>query len=127
VGVGSDFSEGVFASARTDPDAVAFTPPGIVGLSAVGFDSPSGSGEAGDLTSSGITQERHPPPGLDGENDNFYQLERGVSTSLAKIEQPASVPLHRIDELRHFITIRRKAQPDFALSFSLRRIDYGSR
>ncbi len=40
---------------------MAFTPPGVAGRSAVGFGSPSGGGEAGDLISSGITR-RHKPP-----------------------------------------------------------------
>ena len=56
-GVEAGFSGGVFGSDCTEPEAVAFTPPGTAGLSAVGFASPSGGGEEGDLISSGIRCE----------------------------------------------------------------------
>ena len=49
------FSEGALTSAWAEPDGVAFTPPGTGVESAVGFGSPSGGGEEGDLISSGIT------------------------------------------------------------------------
>ncbi len=49
------FSDGVFTSACTEPEAVAFTPPGTAGLSADGFESPSGAGVEGDLVSSGMS------------------------------------------------------------------------
>ena len=52
-GVGA-CSEGVLTSACTEPEAVAFTPPGTAGFSADGFESPSGGGGVGDLVSSGI-------------------------------------------------------------------------
>src|SRR5579863_9235643 len=51
----------VLVSATTDPTGVAFTPPEAAG-SAVGFASPSGGGEGGDLVSSGIARERGKPP-----------------------------------------------------------------
>jgi len=51
---GAVLSEGVLTSACTEPDVVAFTPPGAAGCSAVGFGSPSGGGDEGDLISSGI-------------------------------------------------------------------------
>jgi len=51
------FSAGDLESDPTEPEAVAFTPPGTVDLSAVGFGSPSGGGEEGDLISSGISGE----------------------------------------------------------------------
>jgi hypothetical protein len=52
------FSAGDLGSDWTEPEAVAFTPPGTAVWSAVGFCSPSGSGEEGDLISSGIALER---------------------------------------------------------------------
>src|ERR1700756_2720233 len=51
-------SAGFFTSAWTEPEPVAFTPPGTAGLSADGFGSPSGGGEEGDFGSSGIAWER---------------------------------------------------------------------
>ncbi len=63
-------------SACTEPDAVNFTPPGTAGLSADGFGSPSGSGEAGDLVSSGIAASAQTSGSEDnGENVKFYQPE----------------------------------------------------
>ena len=53
-GGAASFSGGVFTSACTEPDTVAFTPLATAGLSAVGFGSPSGGGVEGDLGSSGI-------------------------------------------------------------------------
>src|SRR6202035_881330 len=50
---------------------VDFTPPGVAGRSAVGFGSPSGGGEEGDLISSGISR-RHKPPAQ-------YELKRTLS------------------------------------------------
>jgi hypothetical protein len=58
----------------------------MAGFSAVGFGSPSGGGEEGDLVSSGIAaQAQTSGQQGNGENDNFYQLEDAVSTSLTKI------------------------------------------
>jgi hypothetical protein len=81
----ADFSEGILTSACTDPDEVAFTPPGTAGWSAVGFGSPSGDGEGGDLISSGITATAQ-TSGVQGfgENVNFYQLGDSVSTKFEK-------------------------------------------
>lgn len=50
-------STGALGSDCTEPEAVAFTPPGTAGLSVVGFGSPSGDGEEGELISSGIRCE----------------------------------------------------------------------
>jgi hypothetical protein len=49
----------------------------------VGFGSPSGGGEEGDLVSSGIARERGKPPAQKAiaKNVNFYQLEGMVSTT----------------------------------------------
>lgn len=44
----------VFVSDWTDPEGVAFTPPGTPGCSAVGFGLSSGGGVEGDFVSSGI-------------------------------------------------------------------------
>lgn len=77
------FSGGVFTSGCTEPDAVAFTPPGTGDLSADGFGSPSGVGREGDLVSSGMLRDVKPTTQRDfGENVNFYQLESTLSTSL---------------------------------------------
>jgi hypothetical protein len=63
-------------SACTEPDAVAFTPPGTAGWSADGLGSPSGGGGAGDLVSSGIAANAQTSGSQgNGENVNFYQLE----------------------------------------------------
>ena len=81
-GGATGFSAGVFVSDCTEPEGLAFTPPGIAGLSAVGFGSPSGGGDEDDLVSSGIARERGKPPAqkATAKNDNFYQLEGMVST-----------------------------------------------
>jgi hypothetical protein len=78
------FSGGVFTSACTEPDAVAFTTPGTAGLSGDGFGSPSGGVGGGDLVSSGITASAQ-TSGVQGfgENVNFYQLAHAVSTNMA--------------------------------------------
>ena len=70
------FSLAGLVSDCTDPPAPAFTPSGTEGLSAVGFASPSGEGEAGGLVSSGM-YENAQTSGSEayGENVNFYQLE----------------------------------------------------
>jgi hypothetical protein len=48
----------------------------MAGSSAVGFGSPSGVGEAGDLISSGIAANAQTSGSeANGENVNFYQLE----------------------------------------------------
>jgi hypothetical protein len=75
-------SGGVLVSDCTDPEGLAFTPPGIPGWSAVGFGSPSGGGDEGDLVSSGIARERGKPLAqkATAKNVNFYQLEGMVST-----------------------------------------------
>jgi hypothetical protein len=57
---------------------VDFTPPGVAGLSAVGFLF-SGGGVEGDLVSSGIARESSDLAPF-GKNVHFYQLERVVST-----------------------------------------------
>jgi len=79
------FSGDVFTSACTEPDGVAFTPPGIAGLSGDGFGSPSGGVGGGDLVSSGITANAQ-TSGVQafGENVNFYQLAYAVSTNMAE-------------------------------------------
>ena len=75
-------SAGLLASACTEPDAVAFTPPGTAGWSADGLGSPSGGGGAGDLVSSDIAANAQTSGSQgNGENVNFYQLEDAVSTS----------------------------------------------
>src|ERR1700733_4061354 len=56
-GGGGGFGAEVLVSDGTEPEAVAFPPPGTAGLSAVGFGSPSGGGVEGDLISSGISGE----------------------------------------------------------------------
>ncbi len=77
------FSGGVLTSGCTEPDAVAFTPPGTADLSADGFGSPSGVGREGDLVSSGMLRDVKPTTQRDfGENVHFYQLESALSTSL---------------------------------------------
>src|ERR1700722_20075170 len=58
------FAGAVVVSDCTDPEGVAFTPPGIAGCSAVGFGSFSGGGVAG-LVSSGMSR-RHKPPAESG-------------------------------------------------------------
>jgi hypothetical protein len=75
-------SAGVFVSGCEEPVGLAFTAPKVAGLSAVGFGSPSGGGDEGDLVSSGIARERGKPPARAAfaKNDNFYQLEEMVST-----------------------------------------------
>jgi hypothetical protein len=82
------FSVEAVGSDCTEPDAVAFTPPGTAGSSADGFASPSGVGDEGDLASSGIAANAQ-TSGLHGfeENDNFYQLEHSVSTRLPQSRQ----------------------------------------
>jgi len=79
----ADFSAGALASDCTEPELVGFTPPATAGLSAVGFGSPSGGGEEGDLISSGMAANAQ-TSGFQRyeENVNFYQLEHTVSTSL---------------------------------------------
>lgn len=77
-GTGDDadgVSAGDLGSDCTEPESVAFTPPGTAGLSADGFDSPSGGDEGGVLIWSGITA-RAQTSGVQGfgENVNFYQL-----------------------------------------------------
>jgi len=67
-------------SACTEPDGVAFTPPGTAGrstdASAGGFCSPSGGGGTADLGSSGIAANAQISGWKgNGENVNFYQLE----------------------------------------------------
>jgi hypothetical protein len=84
------FSAGVFTSACTEPDELAFTPLGTAGWSAVGFGSPSGGADEGDFVSSGIKANRQ-SFGFEGygENVNFYQLEGMVSTRVpAAFEAP---------------------------------------
>jgi hypothetical protein len=76
------FSVETVGSDCTEPDGVAFTPPGMAGFSGVGFGSPSGGGEEGDLISSGITAQAQTSGQQGyGENVNFYQLEDAVSTT----------------------------------------------
>jgi len=75
------FSADALGSDCTDPDVVAFTPLVTDGFSAVGFGSPSGGGEEGDLVSSDIAANaRTSGAKASGENVNFYQLEDTVST-----------------------------------------------
>jgi hypothetical protein len=82
---GTGFSADAFRSDCTDPDVVAFTPPGTAGFSAVGFGSPSGGVEEGDLASSDIAANaRTSGAEGSGENVNFYQLEDTVSTFCAE-------------------------------------------
>jgi hypothetical protein len=79
-GVPAAPSLGVLTSACTEPDGVAFTPPGTAGrstdASAGGFCSPSGGGGTADLGSSGIAANAQISGWKgNGENVNFYQLE----------------------------------------------------
>ena len=74
VGVAVDVSD------CTEPEGVDFTPPGVAGLSAVGF-SFSGGGGVGILVSSGISDGADSDASCIQKNDNFYQLEPTVSTS----------------------------------------------
>jgi hypothetical protein len=80
-------SGGVLVSDCTDPAGLAFTPPGTAGWSAVGFGSPSGGGDEGDLVSSGIARERGKPLAQKAiaKNVNFYQLEGMVSTAVQTV------------------------------------------
>jgi hypothetical protein len=82
VAAAAGFSGEIFVSDGTGPEGVAFTPPGVAGLSAVGFGSLFGGGGVGDLGSSGIARETGKPPARAAfaKNDNFYQLEGMVST-----------------------------------------------
>src|SRR5271165_3430732 len=78
-----------------EPEGVAFTPPAPAGCSAVGFGSPSGGGEEGDLISSGIFAQAQTYGSVCIEkSDNFYQLEGAKSTraSAAKLLSCALVP-----------------------------------
>jgi len=66
--VGVVASEGGFGgtgvalvSDGTDAEEDVFTPPGVAGRSAVGFDSPCGGGVEGDLVSSGIGRRHRTP------------------------------------------------------------------
>jgi len=71
---------------------VAFTPTGVAGRSAVGFGSPSGDGDEGDLVSSGIAREGQTSGAVCVEkNVNFYQLESAKSTT------PTRLRCHAVD------------------------------
>jgi len=59
VSEGGEGFPGVVVSDGADPEGVAFTPPGVTGVSAVGF-SFSGGGGVGDLASFGIKRRRRP-------------------------------------------------------------------
>ena len=74
-------SGGVFVSLCTDPEGVAFTPPETAVWSAVGC-LPSGGGDEGVLGLSGIAANGQSSDQVwYGDNVNFYQLERRVSTN----------------------------------------------
>ena len=81
---GAGFSAGGFCSDCTEPEAVAFTPPGVAGWSAVGLGSLPGDGEDGNFGSSGMAlRDWTLRASRRQKNVNFYQLDDAVSTLLA--------------------------------------------
>lgn len=81
---GADFVSDETEPDSGEPEGVAFTPPALAGCSAAGFASPSGSGELGDLISSGIFAQAQTYGSVCIEkNVNFYQLESAKSTSVS--------------------------------------------
>lgn len=65
-------SDAGLASDCTDPEGVAFTPPGVAGWSAVGLGAPSDGGVEGGLISSGIVAKAQTFGAVCVEkNDNF--------------------------------------------------------
>jgi hypothetical protein len=81
--MGEGFSAGGFCSDCTEPEAVALTPPGVAGWSAVGFGSLPGGGEGGDFGSSGmVLRDWTLRASRRQKNVNFYQLDDTVSTRL---------------------------------------------
>jgi len=99
---------------------VAFTPPGTDGLSAVGFGSPSGGGEEGDLASSDIAANaRTSGAKASGENVNFYQLEDTLSTLCAEKYSPVACRNGQRQELSASLRLIGLDQISDALSIGL--------